>query len=478
MTRVAILLALALATVATAAGIDGRGLHVVGGRLVDRTGREITLRGVNARAQGIFDVTFDDGRLPLEDIPTFDAGDADRMRDLGFDLLRLPINWSALEPVQGHYSTDYLKRVAAVVDLCGRRGISVLLDFHQDAFSKEIGQDGAPRWVLDLLLGPNGYPYLGGPLIDLGARRFASYTIDAFRRFDANEHDVQSLFAKAAVVLAKRFRRSRAVMGYEIMNEPLALPDATGEAQLRSFHERVAKAIRGADGRHLVVFEPNSLRNLFNQAPIPATPFPDARAMYGPHIYTYVFDGQTFTGDTTALRASMQAAANEAAAWGTPLFVGEYGIDPTHPLANDWITASLDLQDEFRAHSTFWLWEEISSGHWGLFEGESSDPAGERPERIRALSRPYARAVPGRVVEHTVDRATSALRLRWQANGHGPVEIYVPPRRFAGGARITCDGAVVDRVPDATDHVVRVRCGGRSGEHEIVVAPAGDTAGS
>jgi len=474
----ALLLTLAFAGTTLGAGIDGRGLRVVDGRLVDRPGREVTLRGVNARANGIFDVTFDDGRLPLEDIPTFDGGDADRMRDLGFNLLRLPINWSALEPEQGRYSSAYLKRVAAIVDLCGKRGISVLLDFHQDAFSKESGQDGAPRWVLDLLLGPNGYPYLGGPLTDLGARRFASYTIDAFRRFDANEQDVQSLFAEAAVTLAKRFRRSRAVVGYEIMNEPLALPDATGEAQLRSFHELVTTAIRRVDKQHLVVFEPNSFRNLFNQAPIPATPFPDERAVYGPHIYTYVFDGQTFTGDTTALRASMQAAANEAAAWGTALFVGEYGIDPTHPLANDWITASLDLQDEFRANSTFWLWEEISSGHWGLFDGESSDPAGERPARILALSRPFASAVPGRVLEHTVDRTTSALRLRWRASARGPVEIYVPPRRFPAGATVTCDGTVADATPDATSHVVRVRCGGRKGEHEIRVGPADDTAGS
>ena len=88
----AALLVLTLAAPATA--LDGRRLRVADGKLVDGHGREITLRGVNARVAGIFDVTFDDGRLPLEPIPTFDAGDADRMRDLGFDLLRLAINWS------------------------------------------------------------------------------------------------------------------------------------------------------------------------------------------------------------------------------------------------------------------------------------------------------------------------------------------------------------------------------------------------
>jgi endoglycosylceramidase len=260
-------------------------------------------------------------------------------------------------------------------------------------------------------------------------------------------------------------------VGYEIMNEPLATPDAAGEMQLLALDERVTKAIRRVDRRHLVFFEPNSLRNILDEAPLASAPFADARAVYAPHVYTYVFDFKAFTGDTSLLVDSMQKAVNEAAAWNTPLFVGEYGIDPSDPLANDWITASLDLQDRLRAGSTFWLWEEISSGHWGLFEGESSDPAGERPDRIRALSRPYARAVPGRVVEHTVDATTSALHLRWQASGRGFVEIYVPPRRFPNGATIMCDGAAVDTTPDAVAHVARFRCG-TSGEHAVDVTPA------
>src|SRR5262245_34802623 len=81
--------------------LDGRRLAVRDGRLVDQRGREVTLRGVNARVEGIFDVTFTDGRLPLEPIPRFDAGDAEKMQGFGFDLLRLPISWSALEPARG-----------------------------------------------------------------------------------------------------------------------------------------------------------------------------------------------------------------------------------------------------------------------------------------------------------------------------------------------------------------------------------------
>jgi endoglycosylceramidase len=468
----ALLMLLLLAVPSAQAGLDGRRLRFADGRLRDQYGREVTLRGVNARAQGIFDVTFTDGRLPLEPIPTFDAGDADRMRGFGFNLLRLPISWSALEPEPGQYDRRYLDRIAAIVTVCQRRGILVIIDFHQDAFSKEIGQDGAPRWALDLLLGAGGYPYLGGPLTDLDARRFAPATFAAFREFFADAHDIQDRYAAAATTVAMRFRRSRGVLGYEIMNEPFALVAGGTQAQLDAFHVRVATAIRRVDRRHLVIFEPDTIRNAINQAPVPAAPFPVPGGMYAPHIYTGVFDSTDFSsGDPAILAPSMERAAVEAAAWGTPLLVGEYGIDPTSPVANRWITAELDLQDRLRAHSTFWLWEEISSGHWGLYDGESAD-GGERVARTRALSRVYARAVPGTVVEHAFDDTASTLRLRYQARGSAPLELFVPPRRYPAGFVLRCDGQPLAVPRSARNGVVQVRCGRGGGERLVEVEPA------
>jgi endoglycosylceramidase len=458
--------------VAPAAALDGRRLRVRDGRLVDHLRREVVLRGVNARVAGVFYVTFPDGRLPLEPIPVFDAGDAARMQQLGFDFLRLPIDWSGLEPVRGRYDPTYLDRIAAVVDACEAHDVVVLLDFHQDAFSKEIGEDGAPRWVLDLLLGPTGYPFLGGPLGDLNARRVAPAALAAGQCFFANDAGIQDAYAAAVAVVARHFARSRAVVGYEIMNEPLVLGVPDPEAVLLAFHRRVLRAVRRVDPRHLVAFEPNVLRNATNAAPIPRTPFPDRRALYAPHVYTDVFDGQTYaSGDPAELLPSMANAAREAAAWGTPLLVGEYGIDPGAAHANDWITAELDLQDRFRAHAAFWVWEETSQGRWGLFEGEDTEPGGERIARTTALSRVYARAVPGTVVEHAFDAQANTLRLRWRPGGRGPVELFVPARRYPTGFAVRCNGAPIDAAPDAVG-VVRLRCGRGKGEHLLELAPA------
>ena len=119
-----------------------------GTQLRDAAGRIRIFRGVNARVEGIFDVTFDDGRQRLEPIPVFTAQDASRMRALGLNVLRLPVNWSGVEPERDVFDEAYLDRVADVVDLCKAEGVHVLIDFHQDAYSKEIGEDGAPLWAI------------------------------------------------------------------------------------------------------------------------------------------------------------------------------------------------------------------------------------------------------------------------------------------------------------------------------------------
>src|SRR5690242_5400026 len=111
---------------ARGAPLDSDGRH-----LRDAEGRIALLRGVNARVEGVFDVTFDDGRVALEEIPPLEAADCARMRQLGFGLLRLPINWSGVEPEQGRIDEAYLARVGEAVECAAAAGLLVLIDLHQ-----------------------------------------------------------------------------------------------------------------------------------------------------------------------------------------------------------------------------------------------------------------------------------------------------------------------------------------------------------
>ena len=51
--------------------------------LHDNNGFQVIYRGVNARAKGIFDVDFDDGRKPLQLITYLKEDDFQEMKKLG-----------------------------------------------------------------------------------------------------------------------------------------------------------------------------------------------------------------------------------------------------------------------------------------------------------------------------------------------------------------------------------------------------------
>jgi endoglycosylceramidase len=155
-------------------------VRVVGRTFQDLRGRQLIFRGYNAKVAGIFDVTFDDGRLPMYSFRSFDAVDAARFEEYGFNALRLPISWSALEPEPKQYSEAFLLKLDAVLELAKQHGFQVLLDMHQDAYSKEIGEDGAPLWAIV----PPPEQRTGGPIDE--SRRLTKQALNAGFNFFAN----------------------------------------------------------------------------------------------------------------------------------------------------------------------------------------------------------------------------------------------------------------------------------------------------
>src|SRR4051794_16530689 len=96
---------------------DPQAVHVEGAAFRDGLGRQLLFRGYNIRAPGLFDVTFDDGRRANEDLLPFGDSDALRMEQLGFNVVRLPVNWSAIEPQPRQYSAALFARLDEVLEL-------------------------------------------------------------------------------------------------------------------------------------------------------------------------------------------------------------------------------------------------------------------------------------------------------------------------------------------------------------------------
>lgn len=434
------------------------------GALVDGLGRQVRLFGVNARVAGVFDVTFDDGRAALEPLAAFGAEDARRMRALGLSSLRLPIQWSGVEPTETRgFDEGYLDRVAHAVDVAHDAGLWVLVDFHQDAYSKELGEDGAPYWAIV----PPPPAKLGGPLLDLDKRRLSKPVLDAFETFFGSSPDgarLRTRFASMAAHVASRLARHPGVMGFELFNEPIATT-----AQLRAFHTQLLAAIREVAPDKLVLFEPPALRNIIDSAEIPEMGLGPG-TVYAPHVYTSVFVGDDARAAVSkdTLRRSYEAARDEALGWQAPLVVTEYGFPPQASNFTSYVRWHDELAEELGASTYFWLWKELTQGAWGLYDFDATGAAKERAVVVSALSRVRVEACAGRVVsiDHHVDAGTLAMTFFGLPSTRE--HLVSLGTRFVA-KRTRCDGADAVR---SDGEPMRVTCGG-PGRHvlELEYAP-------
>ena len=138
-------------------------LHTHGTCFMDADGRQIVLRGLNLG--GDSKVPWPDGGTQHPDDfadhrdvsfvgRPFLLSDADqhfsRIRDWGFNCLRLLTTWEAIEHAgPGLYDTVYLDHLQEICRKAGNYGLYVFIDFHQDVWSRMSGGDGAPGWTFE-----------------------------------------------------------------------------------------------------------------------------------------------------------------------------------------------------------------------------------------------------------------------------------------------------------------------------------------
>ncbi|MBF0449503.1 MAG: cellulase family glycosylhydrolase [Candidatus Magnetomorum sp.] len=448
--------------------------------LVDSNGREIMLRGVNARIQGVFDVTFDDGRAPLEPIPAFSQEDTEAMQKIGFNLLRLPINWSAIEPSPNTYSQDYLNKIQEVLDLCQQAGIQVMLDMHQDAFSKEVGEDGAPLWGI---IPPPETQNSGGHLENLVTLRFSEQVQKAFISFWKNEmvtasgKGLQDHFIDAMCHVMNHFKDHAAVIGMEVFNEPWLLHTELGESDIGLLHTFYTKAfakLRETAGSKLIFFEPDVSKNFpaadgrpQYSALIPdSIPWDTGNTVYAPHLYVenFIMTGNPDPNDP-AIMENITNSIIEANAFNAPLMIGEFGFNDKDPDYASTMDRVMNLADKYLFHTAQWVWKENSQDAWGFYDFENDEPV-LREDIARQTARAYPQAISGRIKTILYDSATHALTVHFTYTETGaPHVIFLPVTyAYSNGYTVICDGEnSVSEQMDAYGRI-SVECGTDDGE--------------
>ena len=424
--------------------------------LADAAGREVLLRG--AAAVGMEDVAYPNanggpalfpvapsayaGRCPTPSalipqpplcevqasLPAYSQSttpgsgdDFAQMRALGFNVVRLVLNWSQLEPAAGTYSATYLNRVAQVVGWARQQGIYVILDMHQDQYSRYIvparrgmapsgctpsgGGDGAPGWAVQA----DGKPACALFGIDeLNPAESASFynfwhnSTVAGPQGQAPGTGLQDHYIGALAALARRFAGTATVLGYELMNEPQpgsigSTPAGNGyqasSQELYPFYARAIEAITGVrDGlpscpataptsltgscaypqlasvsHQQVFFEPLAYRNLVDfslQVSAPFSSYPNL--VFAPHVYTYAFTiAQELLGQPAKpggfppnFTFGYQTAESEAQAMHSAVFTTEFGDSAgTDPSI---LANELAAQESTQTGGTLWAWKGLS----------------------------------------------------------------------------------------------------------------------
>ncbi len=233
------------------------------------------------------------------------------IKESGFNSIRVPFNYKLFvnEDFSSNCSTPGFKLLDNVIDWCSKYGVYVILDMH----CAPGGQTGAnidDSW---------GYPFL----------------------FESTES--QNLTAKIWKEIAERYNDKKFVLGYDLLNEPIAPYFDTEKLNplLEPVYKKITKAIRQVDKNHLIILGGAQWDSNFK---IFGKPF-DPKLIYTFHIYW---------SDTT--QSVIQKYIDFRDQNDVPVWLGESGENTMQ-----WISSFRKLLDRNDIGWCFWTFKRLDT---------------------------------------------------------------------------------------------------------------------
>ncbi len=442
--------------------------RVDGPWLRDAKGRVVLLRGVNYLRT----------EMPPEKRQALREEDFAFLASLGFNLIRLPVAWDAIEVRPDAYDLAYLRdHVDPVLRFASNHGMQVVLALHQPRASCVLGPGHAPSWTCS---GAEDAPAMQGfgPPGALAEARATRARCRFFR--DVRASDGRSLrehYVETWRIVAGYYEQDRRIVGFDLFDEPSpggCFPAETFASEvLHPFYDQIGAAIREAGAPQAIVVQPAVTRD----DPLLGTPpIGDAVTILAPHLF-----GQTFGApheDAHPLAAYYDRATQLAGRLGGPLLIGEIGADAP-PVAGDrpatpaFLQESLDQLDRRLLGGAIWAFVPPSDP-----TADPMRPSLGDPSQVDALARPYARRIAGIPLEMSFDAATRTFSFRFRddeaVRRPDPTEIFVPAkRRYPEGFDVAVTDGDRWTFDEHTQRLLLYRGGATT--HEVRITPAPGT---
>jgi endoglucanase len=289
--------------------------HTVGRDIVaDATGQKVAFRAVNLNGLE-FGRAFDNPYPGIEGTNYFQPRPEDfvRVKALGFNAIRVPFEWARLVPgwhpsmpSPAALNASYLAILDNVVSMAAQQGLQVIPDMHD--FLK----------------------YWSGPSKE--------------ECVDNANPAYQELLVETWRLLATHFKDNPAVLGYDIMNEPVRREgtELCGSCNWARIAQAIVDAIRTVDVKHLIFVEGKNYSLASDwRVENGGTPFvvdriTPPRLVYSPHVffdfkndsqYDSAGEGDGPIGSWEyVVRDRLRPVIDWSIANNVPLFIGETGV--------------------------------------------------------------------------------------------------------------------------------------------------------
>ena len=435
--------------------LAGKFISIENGWLRDKDGRKLLFRGFNSVRKGV----------PWYDVDILNETRLGLYKEWGFNVVRLGIMWSGVEPSEGIVNHTYLDIMENITKTLDAHGMYVILDLHQDVASSLYHMyDGFPRWLVKKMVpSRHSYPW-PLPAAPSDANWASGYLAEAvgqtFQSLYDNDGGTRDDLSRFWTIVSQLFRSHGNVLGYELMNEPwagdiytdpeLLLPGNAGRHNLLPLYDILVNVINEYDQSSLIFYEPVTFAVYVNTNVtgtgfdhVPGGPAFTNRSVLAYHHYCWLLNPddsskhypvlERLVCDDILARSVFTNIKDKVEEIGGSSFLTEFGLctpdeDPDSQGSVE-CRLIMELADEHFQSWTFW-------------DSSFFDDVGHIQDMVvRYFSRAYPRAVAGKPITMHFNVIDSSFSFQYIIDRAylGHTDILLPEIHYPGMIDVNID---------------------------------------